>query len=307
MLQRVLFVAITLFWLVMNYLLWQAEHFGARVPVPTVARVILNPEEDINNYDIYLIGEMENPIGSFTFTARSLDSKGVPLMADNVQRRVAGYSIEIDGTPPETSGSVHLGGQEVRVNLDIQFDRRRNWKYFLLTLGPEYSVGTKPPWNVTIVGDTTNNVVQFGMMRQGESVDEPLDKTFADLDRWQSLMEVAAWMVDNTLGRDNDVYSRLANAVQLLTVPAKLAGADQGKAPRGLGRFELDWEARYGTLPDYTPQRRVYRLEAPLHEMLGNQPVVVYVDRGGDILRARIPFANIEIRNRRFYPLPTGN
>jgi len=167
---------------------------------------------------------------------------------------------------------------------------------------PGRNVGQPLSWDINITGDVTNKVVSFSMTKDETEVDS-LEKKFDELGRWQSLLDISAWMVKNTIGIENQMYEKLSGAVKLLTIPNKLE-QERGLGS-GFGDFKLNWEARYGALPDFSPRRRVYRLEAPVHELLGNQSVIVYVDRGGEILRASIPFANIEIRNRKFYPRST--
>ena len=303
MFQHILFVAITIFWLVMSYFLWKAEHFGARVPTETVARNILSPEEDINHYDIYARGQLDDPIGSFTWTSKSLDSDGTPIGPDETSRAIHGYSVEIDGSPPRTRGSILLaGGHEVRFDLNVHFNLRHEWQRIQLRFLPGRNVGQSLSWDINITGDVTNKVVSFSVTKDETEVD-PFEIKFDELGRWQSLLDISAWMVEKTIGSENQMYERLSGAVKLLTLPIKPEPVPSSGS--SLGDFKLDWGARYGALPDFSPRRRVYRLEAPIHELLGNQPVIVYVDRGGEILRARIPFANIEIRNRKFYPRPT--
>ena len=289
----------------MSYLLWKAEHFGARVPTRTVARNILSPEEDINHYDIYAKGRgsLGDPIGSFTWTSKSLDVDGTPLGPDETSRTIHGFLVEIDGSPPQTRGSVSLaGGNEVRFDLNVHFNKRYEWQRIQLTFSSGRNIGQPSSWDVAVVGNLTNRIVTFKMMNNETEIDS-LEKTFDDLGRWQSLLEISEWMVQNTIGIENQMYEKLSGAVKLLTIPNKLE-QERGLGS-GFGDFKLNWEARYGALPDFSPRRRVYRLEAPVHELLGNQSVIVYVDRGGEILRASIPFANIEIRNRKFYPRST--
>ena len=300
-----LYTAVTVFWLVMNVLLWKAEHYGARVPMGTVARRILNPEEDINHFDIYLKGH-DQPIGSFTWTAKTLDDEGKPLMGDDLSRPVGGYTLELGRHLPQTDGAVTVAGQRVRFDLTVHYNARHEWRQILLTFAPEQLGGGDPTWGITINANTTNRVIRFSLQRPNFRV-VTREKTFADLGQWHGLLDIASWTIQNTFGEDNLMNKMLANMLNLSgETPLPQPGQP---APSALGSFDLEWEARYGPLPGYssprgTPPLRVYRLEAPLP--VAPDPLVVYVGQNGEILRAQIPFANIEIRNRRFFPRPAS-
>ena len=307
--QRILFGIITVFWMVMNVLLWQAEHFGAKVPVDTVWRRVLSPEEDISHYDIYRAGAKEL-IGSFTWMAAAVDENGTMLPLENMTRQPAGYTIEIDATPPDTTGSIKLNnGRILEFTLDLQFDQNHDWGSLALTVNPPAirSPGGDPPkqeWMLTLLSAVTNDVVELSLERNQDEV-----RNFEINPSRDGLIGTTGVLLkqlggETLLGNDQsfEVLSRSADVQKMLQL-----ATPPGTRLLPHRRFQLPWEARYGTLPAHSRTLRVYRVTTLLSVGgLNFGEIVAYVGQNGELLRAQLPIAGgIEIRSRRHYPRPS--
>lgn len=305
--QRILFGFITIFWMVMNVLLWQAEHFGAKVPVDTVWRRVLSPEEDISHYDIYQVGAKERLIGSFTWTAAAVDENGTTLPLENMTRQPAGYSIEIDATPPDTKGAITLSnGRSLEFTLDLQFDKNHDWNSMMLTINPlvTKSFGGETPkqeWMLTLLSSVTNDIVELALQRNQGDV-----KNFEINPSRDGLIGTAGILLkqlggNSLLGNDQHFgpLSRSADVQKMLQL---VSAPSTRLLPHR--RFKLPWEARYGTLPDHSRALRVYRVTTSLSVgVMDFGEIVTYVGQNGELLRVQLPIAGgIEIRSRRHYP-----
>ena len=307
--QRILFGIITVFWMVMNVLLWQAEHFGAKVPVDTVWRRVLSPEEDISLYDIYRAGAKEL-FGSFTWMATAVDENGTMLPLENMTRQPAGYTIEIDATPPDTTGSIKLSnGRILEFTLDLQFDQNHDWRSLALTVNPPAirSPGGDPPkqeWMLTLLSAVTNDVVELSLERNQDEV-----RNFEINPSRDGLIGTTGILLkqlggETLLGNDQSfgVLSRSADVQKMLQL-----ATPPGTRLLPHRRFQLPWEARYGTLPDHSRSLRVYRVTTSLSVgVMDFGEIVAYVGQNGELLRAQLPIAGgVEIRSRRHYPRPS--
>lgn len=308
--QRILFGFITVFWLVMNVLLWRAEHFGAKVPVDTVWRRVLSPEEDISHYDIYRVGAEEQIIGSFTWMATALDQQGTPLPLENMTRQPAGYSIEIDATPPDTKGAITLSnGRSLEFTIDLQFDQNHDWSSMVLMVNPP---AISPPeggaprqkWALTLLSAATNDIVELSLRRDQGDVRHLEINPSRD-----GLVGTAGVLLkqlggDSLLGNDQS-FGALSRSVDVQKMLQLAAQPSARLLPHR--RFQLPWEAHYGTLPNHSRTLRVYRVSTPLSVGVMNfGEIVAYVGQNGELLRAQLPIAGgIEIRSRRHFPRPT--
>ena len=308
--QRILFGFITIFWLVMNVLLWRAEHFGAKVPVDTVWKRVLSPEEDISHYDIYRVGAKEQLIGSFTWTAMALDKKGIPLPLENMTRQPAGYSIEIDATPPDTMGVVTLSnGRSLEFTIDLQFDQNHDWSSMTLVVNPP---AIRPPgggvprqeWALTLLSAATNNIVELSLKRDQGDVRHLESNPSRD-----GLVGTAGVLLkqlsgDSLLGKDQS-FGGLSRSVEVQKMLQLAAQPGARLLPHR--RFKLPWEARYGTLPNHSRTMRVYRVSTSLSVGVMNfGEIVAYIGQNGELIQAQLPIAGgIEIRSRRRFPRPT--
>ncbi|MBL69458.1 MAG: hypothetical protein CMO74_13605 [Verrucomicrobiales bacterium] len=308
--QRILFGVITVFWLVMNVLLWRAEHFGAKVPIETVWRRVLSPEEDITHYDIYRTRDNEW-IGSFTWTATALDDNGTPLPLENLSREPAGYQIELDATPPNTEGLVTLSnGSQLEFTLDLLFDKQREWQEMTMTLNPPMTrrqVGgtLEREWSLALKSATTNDMVQIDFGRG------PGEKQHLEINPSRDgLVGTAAHLMkemgsESLLGGDQ-AYGALSSSGQIRKMLQMATASAAASSVLPHRRLKLAWESRYGTLPDHSRTLRVYRVHAPLEMgVLNFGDIVAYIGQNGELIRAELPLAGgIEIRSRRHYPRP---
>ena len=308
--QRILFGIITVFWMVMNVLLWQAEHFGAKVPVNTVWRRALSPEEDISHYDIYRVGAKEKLIGSFTWTATAVDENGTTLPLENMTRQPAGYSIEIDATPPDTEGAITLdNGRNLEFTLDLRFGQKHDWSSMALTVNPPPIRSPdggpiKQEWMLTLLSSSTNEIVQL-ILDRGHG-----DKKTLEINPGRDGLVGTAGILlkqlggESLLGNDQafDTLTRSTDVKKMLKIASQ--PSTQVLPHR---RFKLPWEARYGTLPDHSRALRVYRVTTSLSVgVMDFGEIVAYVGQNGELLRAQLPIAEgIEIRSRRHYPRPS--
>ncbi len=308
--QRILFGFITIFWLVMNMLLWRAEHFGAKVPVNTVWRRVLSPEEDISHYDIYRVGAKKELIGSFTWTAAAVDENGTTLPLENMTRQPAGYSIEIDATPPDTKGTITLSnGRSLEFTLDLQFDQNHDWSSMALTVNPPAirspSKGTpKQEWMLTLLSAATNNIVELALERnQGDVINLEINPSRNGLIGTAGVLlkQLGGEML---LGNDQS-FASLSRSADVQRMLQLAVSPSTRLLPHR--RFQLPWEARYGTLPDHSRTLRVYRVTTSLSVgVIDFGEIVAYVGQNGELLRVQLPIAGgIEIRSRRHYPQPS--
>lgn len=277
----------------MNYLLWQAEFFGSPVPPLTIAKRMLDPEQSISHFDIYHHGDWRQhhaPIGSFTWLGQVYDQNGRAIQLDNRIRKVGGYGINWDSTPPETTGTVELpGGQQLAFDLDLDFDAQLDWRAFIVTLGSGRP-GVADGWDLKLNSNSTSQKIAF-TLRNSTGTTNTVEKTFAQLQTSKARLETATWLVTQSMGIQNQWTDYLL---------ATLFGSGDAASPT-LARSSsaLEWEGRYAMLPDYSPRLRVYRLRAPV---MGSQEIVAYIGRGGELLRAHIPVVNVDILNRQYYP-----
>ena len=308
--QRILFGFITIFWMVMNVLLWRAEHFGAKVPVDTVWRRVLSPEEDISHYDIYRVGAKKELIGSFTWMAAAVDENGTTLPLENMTRQPAGYSIEIDATPPDTKGAITFSnGRSLEFTLDLQFDKNHDWSSMALIVNPPAirPPGGGPPrqeWMLTLLSAATNDVVELALKRnQGDVRSLEINPSRDGLIGTAGVL--LKQLGGNSLLGNDQSFGALSRSADVQKMLQLAVPPDTRLLPHR--RFQLPWEARYGTLPGHSRTLRVYRVTTSLSVgVMDFGEVVAYIGQNGELLRAQLPIAGgIEIRSRRQYPRPS--
>ena len=291
----------------MNVLLWRAEHFGAKVPVDTVWRRILSPEEDISHYDIYRTGAKKELIGSFTWMAAAVDENGTMLPLENMTRQPAGYSIKIDATPPDTKGTITLSnGRRLEFTLDLEFDHNHNWSSMMLMVNPSVTRspgdGTpKKEWMLTLRSSVNNDVVELVLDRNQGNV-----RNFEINPSRDGLVGTAGILLkqlgsESLLGNDQ-AFGTLAGSTDVKKMLQLATQPSTQLLPHR--HFQLPWKARYGTLPDHSHSQRVYRVTTSLSVgVMDFGEIVAYVGQNGELLRVQLPIAGgIEIRSRRHYP-----
>jgi len=254
MISRGAFLLIAAFWVAMNVLLWRAEYgsrdHGIPVPLDLVCRKILTAP-DASSLSVYQDGQR---MGFCEFST-SVEQEMAELDEDQpppeglVAR--AGYQIRV-------SGNVAFGEFTNRVKFDgrIKFSPRREWRELDLKFSTrEVAVG--------IHSLATNRTVSVQITGNGETENHAFD--FADLQNPDTLLRAFG----------GDAGGGWANGLALPALPA--GSGDLGQA--------FPWEARRVRLTMGREAVSAYRLET---RVLG-QPVVVYVNTLGEILRAELP------------------
>jgi hypothetical protein len=164
MLARLTFLAITLFWLTMNVLLWRLE-FGAQpeemaVPIGLVWRKILNAP-DASSLNVYQAGtrmgycELSTGVGQ---EMAKYDADALPV--DGVTAP-AGYQVHL-------AGNIALGDFTNRLKYDgkIFFRTAREWREINLkviyhgTVTELHAVSTNPVVNLRFTGEDGETVQQ---------------------------------------------------------------------------------------------------------------------------------------------------
>jgi hypothetical protein len=256
MVQRLALVTITLFWVVMNVLLWRSEfgggdHAGSVVPLGVVWRKILTAP-DSSSLEVTRHGEKigycrwspaESRIGAGKWVAFDTPAPGGDAAASE-------YKIDLEG-------NVMLNGaaNQLRFDLSVQFDTNHVWKELFLRLN------LRPTrWEVrSVAADRTVRL----RVEDDEGISEHVI-TFATL------------ADPGALAREFNVTAPLG-ALGVLGLQAPAGGV---LAPG------LKWEARNDRISiGHTPVR-AYRLEARLP---GRYEVVVVLSRVGEILRVELP------------------
>jgi hypothetical protein len=260
MLSRITLALLTLFWVMMNFLLWRSEfggsaHRGGAVPLSLVWQKILTAPDD-SPLDIVHRGQK---IGYCRWVA-------------NVGQELATGKISTDEIPPEgmvkalssyridLGGSVALGDtrNRLRFDFDLKLTTNHVWQEFSLQL-------KSPPdasWEISSLAAA--QTIHLRTQDEG-GVSERVFK-LAELENPQLLMQEFG-----------------------LPVPLELLGAfgfpsgARKAAPLSLG---LTWEARNDWFAIGQTSVRAYRLQA---KVLDRYRIIIMVSQVGEILRVELP------------------
>jgi hypothetical protein len=257
MANRVFFSLVTLFWVVMNILLWRAEfgggrEFGSAVSPDVVWNKILTAPDD-SRLEISLNGRR---IGYCHWSANAGEelTAGKVLreeLPEGMVRQLGRYTIDLEGNIVPGQPTTR-----VRFNLHLDFATDHTWRELSVRIATRPTV-----WTL-----------------HSAAAAETLDLKYED--------EVGKW--SRTIGfgdlRDpRKLVEEFAGPLPLaLPLLGTLSALDQ---PRKLS-LGLNWEARNDWLKIGHSQVRAYRLEARL---LDRYRVVVVVSRVGEILRVELP------------------
>jgi hypothetical protein len=264
MFKRAWFLAITLFWVTMNVLLWRSEmsvgkDAGSPLPAASVWERMLTAPDD-STLDIFRRG---TKIGYCRWIPRVEEelAPGAPEAVDGTGpegsvKRITGYGLTLDG-----NFLVGDEGQRLRFSGTVELDARQNWRTFKLR-------GTVRPNTIEISADAARETVTF---RMGDDP-KAWQQTFAFKDLSQPEAVLNAFGLPLPPGT---LQSLMPGGRQL--DPAKLS----------LG---LNWEARSDWLKIGSTRTRVYRLKARLFDKYEASAVI---SRVGEILRLELPEAVI--------------
>lgn len=248
---RLTFGAVTVFWLAMNYFLWQAE-YGARggdTPVPPALiwqKILTAP--DPSSLSVYQHSER---MGYAEFST-SVGQSMAALEEDNVPPeglvKRAGYQIHL-------SGNVALGDFTNRLKFDgrLTFGPARVWREFNLKVVSRQAT-------VEVDSVATNETVHFILRSEGLELERTV--TFADLRNPNVLVRALAGNVGESL-------------LGAMALPDFTAAAAQ----------PISWDARRTRIKAGRESVPVFRLES---SALG-QTVRIDVSTLGEILRVQLP------------------
>ncbi len=254
MISRAPFVAIAVFWVTMNVLLWRME-YGSRgneepVPVALVWRKILTAP-DASSLSIYQDGERSG----FCEFSTSVETEMAKLDEDKpppegVITR-AGYQIRLNG-------NTSLGDFTNRVRFDgrLSFYPNRKWRELNLKLSSHTAA-------IEIHSVATNQMVQLKITNEGGTIEREI--AFADLEDPNALLHE---FTENFGGG-------VLGAVELPMLPEESAAFSQ----------PVVWEAHRDRLKIGNEPVSVYRLETHMLDY----SIVIYASTLGEILRVELP------------------
>jgi hypothetical protein len=253
MFARLTFIAIVIFWLTMNFLLWQSE-FGVHggdtpVPLQLVWRKILTAP-DASSLSVYQKG----------------DRMGYCELSTGVGQQMATY--DEDRPPPEgfvsrgdyllhVAGNVSLGDFTNRLKFDGRalFDHAHRWREVSLKVTSRLQV-------IEIHSVATNETVRVRFVNEGSLIMER-NIPFAELQNPGAILrEFAGGFTGDFFGAF-DIADLLPEA----------------------GSQPIEWDARRTRVKIGTEAVPVYQLETTV---LGH-PVVLDVSTLGEILRVDLP------------------
>jgi hypothetical protein len=256
MLARIGFLAVVLFWLTMNVLLYRAEYGlgrqgGGAVPVDMVVRRILTAPDDSS----LEIRRHEERIGYCHWVAGAVEELTLEIpeelagLPEGMVRQPTAYGIRLDGGILAGEKSDRL-----RFNLSMELTAEREWREFTLRFG------VRPlEWELKASAETRVVELRLG----GDNGWMVRRFSFEDLRHPERLLE------------------ELGGPLALMVLPwMGRLGAEESA---GLG---LTWEARIDWLSFGGSRVQVYTLTARL---LDRHQVVIWVSRVGEILRVDLP------------------
>ena len=259
MVQRLTFVAIALFWIVMNVLLWRSEfgrgESGAAIPVATVWQKMLTAPDNSSLTVLYKgkrVGfcRWSVNVGQELSTGQISTEEYAP---EGRIEKLTGYTIDLEG-------GVALGAATNRLTFDLSVKLSTNqvWREVRLRSGYQRNI-----WEIrSNVGDET---VRLRVDNEGQRWDSTI--TFAELRNPEKLLA--------------ELVGPAAPAIAAgLGVPLRPSPGQAGLS------INLPWEARSDWITIAHARVKAYRLTARL---LDRYKVSVLVSRVGEIIRVDLP------------------
>jgi hypothetical protein len=258
---RLFFLAVTVFWLSMNFLLWRSQAgghsaFGSALPAEAVWDKILTAPDnsDLNIYDHevktgfghWSAGLADSPL----LSSKILDAEYHPGGPD---QKPAGYTLSFEGS------LLYKGSNHARFQIAFALDTNKVWQDF------RFRASMRPrAWDVHALAPAQTISLKIN---EGETT---WDKTwtFAELRDPQALFgEVGGAFALGVLGLDQSLP--------------------------GVARQGIEWEAHEDRMKFGATTVRGYRLDA----FILGQRVEIFVSRVGEILRVDLP-RKISLRNQ---------
>ena len=257
MITRISLLALTVFWLTMNVLLWRAEYggrpgMGSSVPAHVVWEKILTAP-DSSSLTVFRQGKKIgfcHWITSVGEDLSKLSSSEAP--PEGMVPKIVNYRLELNGNVMLTDPADRL-----RFDSHLTLGRKQQWQEFDVRLNLRPS-----SWEVQSVA--AQQKFKFSWqddLGKGERVIK-----FSELEHPEALLQefggpLAAGLVTGM-------------------------GLPLGGNPANVKALNLKWEARHESIRLGHSSVRVYRLQARL---LDRFSAVIFVSRAGEILRAELP------------------
>ncbi|HEX5399504.1 MAG TPA: hypothetical protein VFY06_10695 [Verrucomicrobiae bacterium] len=252
MIPRITFVLVVAFWIAMNALLWRAEYGSHERGVPVPLELVCQKiltAPDASSLSVYQDG----------------DRMGFAEFSTGVEQEMAGLD---EGKPPP-EGLVARAGYQVRLNGNlplgeftnrlkfdgrVKFSPRREWRELSLRVSTRFAA-------VELHSVATNQTM-FLQVTNAEGFSFSHVFTFAELHNPNALVRALS---QGFGGGDLD----LPLALPGVSVPLQ----------------NITWDARRVQFGQGSDTVAAYRLETAV---LG-QPIVIYVNTLGEIMRAELP------------------
>lgn len=260
MFKRAWFLAITLFWVTMNVLLWRSEMSlgeDAGTPLPVAAvweRMLTAPDE--SSLDVYHRGKK---LGYVRWMPKVIEEASEawpededPNTPEGRVKRILGYELLLDGNL-----ALDEGPQRLRFTWQAELDPRQVWRSMHFRLNQR-------PLALDVLAEAATETVT---VRVGD--DPPVfEQTFGldELSQPQALLGMVALPLP---------LGPLAN----------LLPAGKNLDPRQVS-LGLEWRASSDTLRIGTARTRVYRLKARVFD---KYEVTAVLSRVGEVLRLELP------------------
>ncbi|MCP5524962.1 MAG: hypothetical protein H7A46_25840 [Verrucomicrobiales bacterium] len=269
MMRRLFFPLVTLFWVIMNVLLWRSEMSGTHdggSPVPTAMiwdRILTAPDESA----MVILHQGEN-MGN----CRWLATVGEELLPQDVGTefapegrvgRITGYRIDFDGNLRLEENSQ----RRLRFRWELELAPDKQWRRMHVQL-----INRPNRWEAEADADTERLTLSAG--------EEP--------DLWERVLPFADLKSPGTLLKKLGLPGGMGRWTALL---AGLPFPDQARMD-----FTVDWQASQDWLRIAHARTRVFRLRARLFE---GYEIQVLLSRVGEILKVELP-GDIQLLNEGF-------
>lgn len=255
MVKQATFALITLFWVVMNFLLWRSElgpghDLASAVPASLVWEKILTAPDDSH----LSLSQREKKLGYLRLRPVVAEENGetsVPSETEpeGIIRRRGEHRLEF-----EISFVAEAIGKSVRCSGQLAFDQALAWRH----VRAEASVR---PYSLEIKGDSASREIWF-RLAEGDT-------------EW-----IRSFQLDD-LRRPETLLQGPGSEALLSLLPSALAATSAANLELG-----LEWQARSEWLRIGRSKVRVYRLEARLFD---RHQIVLLVSRVGELLRVELP------------------